>query len=115
FPMQYDETDDGTAKIKSFEPILEDKSLVRIEANWFAINSRYDIEVPLAEEVVNPTKYVEGATKKISVNAYERCPKARAACINHYGCSCYICGFDFLQTYGEIGEGFIHVHHERAL
>ena len=23
----------------------------------------------------------------------------------------FICGFDFEKTYGEIGKGFIHVHH----
>jgi 5-methylcytosine-specific restriction protein A len=26
-----------------------------------------------------------------------------------------VCGFDFAKLYGEIGEGFIHVHHLRDL
>ena len=24
---------------------------------------------------------------------------------------CQICGFDFYSVYGEVGKGFIHVHH----
>lgn len=43
--------------------------------------------------------------------AYERDPKLRAMCINHYGCKCYICGFDFKEHYGELGNNFIEVHH----
>lgn len=63
------------------------------------------------EEVMHPELYSEGATKSISVNCYERSPQARLACIDHFGSSCYICKFDFGITYGEIGQGFIHIHH----
>lgn len=55
--------------------------------------------------------YIEGATKRVVVNAYERDLKARAACINHYGYDCAVCGFNFFSNFGEIGEKFIHVHH----
>ena len=34
---------------------------------------------------------------------------ARNACIARYGCSCYICGFNFEEHYGTIGEGYIRV------
>lgn len=53
----------------------------------------------------------EGARMRIEVNRYERSPANRAACITHFGCSCQACGFDFLDRYGEFGEGFIEVHH----
>jgi 5-methylcytosine-specific restriction enzyme A len=33
----------------------------------------------------------------------------------HYGVSCFICGFNFSDVYGEIGRDFIHVHHLRQL
>lgn len=49
------------------------------------------------------------------MNAYERDPKARAACIRHHGTMCKGGGFDFEKTYGEHGKGFIHVHHLRPL
>lgn len=65
----------------------------------------------LAEEVIDPERFPEGTVKRISVNAYERNADARQRCINYHGTSCYICGFNFYTFYGEIGKGFIHVHH----
>ncbi|HGL5383765.1 hypothetical protein [Burkholderia orbicola] len=54
---------------------------------------------------------IEGAVKQVLVNRYERDPRARAACIQHWDAVCYVCGFDFQKTYGDMGRGFIHVHH----
>jgi len=65
----------------------------------------------LPEEVRVPSKFIEGASRLISVNIYERNPKARRACIVHYGYTCQICNFDFENIYGEIGREYIHVHH----
>lgn len=65
----------------------------------------------MPEEVSTPALYFEGASRTIAINAYERDPRARKACIEHYGTMCCICGFDFGATYGELGKGFIHVHH----
>jgi 5-methylcytosine-specific restriction enzyme A len=67
------------------------------------------------DEVPNNKNYYEGATKSVRVNVYERNDKARLDCINHYGWSCCICGFDFEEAYGEMGIGFIHVHHLKPL
>lgn len=115
FPMQYDETEAGTARIKSFDWILHDKHLARVGENWYALNVEESSNIKAIEEVVNPENYAEGATKTIAVNAYERNSNARAKCISHYGCKCYVCGFDFQTVYGDIGKGFIHVHHEVSL
>ena len=65
----------------------------------------------MAEEVLSPTRYVEGATMRITVNAYERNPAARRDCIRLFGSACKVCGFDFGTVYGVLGEGYIHVHH----
>jgi 5-methylcytosine-specific restriction protein A len=67
------------------------------------------------EERIPPTLYSEGRARQLLVNAYERDPKARKACIAHYSCKCQICDFDFGQAYGTLGEGFIHVHHRVPL
>ncbi len=67
------------------------------------------------EEVRDNEEYYEGATKKITVNIYERNPEARQKCIELYGTDCYICGFNFEKQYGETGKGFIHVHHLKPL
>lgn len=57
----------------------------------------------------------EGAVRQVTVNAYERDPKARQKCIDHYGSSCSVCGFNFGRAFGRLGEGFIHVHHLRPI
>lgn len=54
---------------------------------------------------------LEGASQKVSVNAYERSAWARQACIDHYGYCCSVCNFNFEAMYGERGKNFIHVHH----
>jgi len=59
--------------------------------------------------------FQEGSLHQITVNAYERNSVARRKCIAYYGTQCYVCGFDFEKRYGEVGKGFIHVHHERTL
>ncbi|MDY6994104.1 MAG: HNH endonuclease [Pseudomonadota bacterium] len=60
-------------------------------------------------------EYYEGATQKVTVNIYERNPEARQKCIEYYGTDCYVCSFNFEDNYGEIGKGFIHVHHLKPL
>lgn len=54
---------------------------------------------------------VEGTTKRVSVNVYERNALARKDCIKKHGYRCAVCEFDFEKVYGKIGENFIHVHH----
>lgn len=53
----------------------------------------------------------EGGYTRIEVNKYERSRINRAACIEIQGSKCKGCGFDFCEHYGEIGDGFIEVHH----
>lgn len=67
------------------------------------------------DELEPGRKYVEGARKTVRVNAYERNPKARKACIRKHGSRCCVCGFDFESHYGPLGVGFIHVHHLNPL
>jgi 5-methylcytosine-specific restriction enzyme A len=68
-------------------------------------------EVPTAQEVLVPDTFTEGAVRRIEVNSYERDRTARMECIRYYGHECQVCGFRFLDLYGEIGRNFIHVHH----
>lgn len=67
------------------------------------------------EEIPASTTHLEGKVRQVLVNTYERNPAARAKCIAHYGTACFVCSFDFGTTYGDIGEGFIHVHHLREI
>lgn len=60
-------------------------------------------------------KYFAGARKQVRVNAYERDPRAREACLTHHGFRCAICDLLLEERYGEIGKNFIHVHHLKPL
>lgn len=66
----------------------------------------YDVDYPEDDE-----KLYEGALVKVMANKYERNQKARRECVAKKGYQCLVCGRDFEATYGEIGKGFIHVHH----
>ena len=55
--------------------------------------------------------YYEGSVTTVELDRYERNLEARKKCIESQGYQCKICGFDFEEVYGEIGKGFIHVHH----
>ena len=63
------------------------------------------------DQIMEPEKLFEGIKQTITVNSYERDWQAREKCIRHYGAVCAVCSFDFLEKYGLIGKGFIHVHH----
>jgi len=72
------------------------------------------IDNAVGEEV--PEKFFkEGKAKIVYVNKYERSDKARDECIKHWGCKCYVCGVVLSDVYGEIAEGFIHIHHLKEL
>jgi 5-methylcytosine-specific restriction enzyme A len=74
---------------------------------------RYNIQTEdyFGEELYKEDKLLEGSTKTIKVNIYERNPLARKKCIEHFGAKCTVCEFDFEKKYSRIGRGFIHVHH----
>lgn len=59
--------------------------------------------------------YSEGRLVSVRLNIYERSRKAREACIRYHGDRCAACHFDFATAYGQIGSGFIHVHHLKPL
>jgi HNH endonuclease len=73
--------------------------------------------LPSEAELVSPaeSKLIEGGRTLVQVNRFERDPRARRLCIQIFKAKCAVCGFDFAETYGKIGAGFIHVHHLRPL
>ncbi len=73
--------------------------------------SVFESEENVYDELDNDEGYFEGALKKVYVNHYERDREARNKCIEAHGCKCSVCGMDFGKMYGELGKGFIHVHH----
>lgn len=62
-----------------------------------------------------PPRATEGTSKSVLLTVYERNPKARRQCLEHYGTECCGCGISFGKFYGEKAKGFIHVHHLREV
>lgn len=67
--------------------------------------------MPLEPVQPEPAGEAEGGGHQVLLTRYERSQINRAACIEIHGMLCKVCDFDFAITYGEIGAGFIEVHH----
>jgi len=85
----------------------------KVQRNYKEGTSKKEIIYP--DEIEDRKNYIEGAKKEVTVNAYERNPKARRQCIKHFGWVCQCCGLDFEKFYGEIGKEFIHIHHKKLI
>lgn len=59
----------------------------------------------------SPVPRTEGDRFSVIANKYERSTVNRLLCIAKHGETCSVCGFDFKEKYGQLGDGFIHVHH----
>lgn len=71
----------------------------------------------LAAEEDNDSLYPEeeGDQHAALASRYERSRTNRLLCITKQGVQCKCCGFVFEELYGEIGTGFIHVHHTKPI
>ena len=69
-------------------------------------------EETVQEETAGTT---EGKRTVYYTTKYERSSKNREAAIRIHGTKCMICEFDFGQKYGELGKGYIEVHHIKPL
>lgn len=96
---------------------IPDDVATQLEKDWarFLNHPTPFKQVAWPDEADVTKTYTEGATRQVTVNLYERSAEARTICINRYGLNCSVCGFNFDKAYGEIGEGFIHVHHLKPL
>lgn len=69
-------------------------------------DNEFEVDYPADDE-----NLYEGALVQVMANRYERNKDARQKCIELKGQKCLVCGRDFEETYGDVGKGFIHVHH----
>ncbi len=90
-----------------------------LETSWFNFiqENKYIGFSFVSNDVISDesVSYMEGKSVEITQTRYERNPGARTACLKHHGYSCQICEFNFEESFGEIGKGFIHVHHINAI
>lgn len=67
------------------------------------------------DELTTIVSYREGGKKLVYTTRYERNKELRKEAIRLQGDSCKCCGVNFKDKYGELGEGFIHVHHKKPI
>ncbi|MGL4875278.1 MAG: HNH endonuclease [Clostridium sp.] len=58
---------------------------------------------------------IEGKEIPYYMIRHERSNKNRMAAIKIHGTKCVCCGFDFELVYGDLGKGFIEVHHKNPV
>ena len=58
---------------------------------------------------------LEGSKKTRFSTYYERNPFYRKRALEIHGLSCMVCSFNFEEEYGDLGKGFIHVHHNKPV
>lgn len=119
-----------SAKIKSDEDILAEPygyiSSKAIEAyiRFYAQKHNIDLDaisnpdvssIPQPDEEEEEKQRLEGRMTEAKVLRRQRNRQARQQCLEASGYKCYVCGFDFEKTYGEIGKGFLEVHHKRPI
>jgi 5-methylcytosine-specific restriction protein A len=85
------------------------ESPIKIRWSFEELDLGYEVVIP---EEIKETNIYEGAYKTIKVNVYERSGDARKKCIEHWGCHCYVCKFDFSLQFPSLKKKFIHVHHK---
>lgn len=96
----------------------DDPPLLRLQRKE---NNSYEVEIldpqsiALDVEDAIDEPILEGAVKYYFSKVYERKPENRRKAIEIHGLQCRICGFDFEKHYGELGVGFIEIHHCKPL
>ena len=69
------------------------------------------------EEMIRQDGFQEGGVDEVSaeIKRQKRNPKLREEAIRTYGYNCVVCNFNFEDTYGDLGAGYIEVHHLELL
>lgn len=91
------------------------------QSTYIKITSQVSLEIK-EPSINNNTAFqleswgIEEGGKKVRYSTYyERNPYNRARAIEVHGCYCHACGFDFEKAYGELGKGYIQVHHIKPI
>lgn len=107
----YREADRDPFTFAGIATVKTHRASIPVQITWSFAKLAHQRPEVIPEEVEDFESCIEGASKTILVNAYERNPQARKACIDAHGCICSVCDMSFEDAYGDIGKGFIHVHH----
>lgn len=108
--------DDVLSTNYSYEDKLSFSSLAEETIEYNANAGQSEKEVFLYDENLFID---EGKMKTVTSVVRERSSTLRNAAIKHFTVDgrikCSQCGFDFEETYGEIGKGYIEIHHVKPI
>ncbi len=93
------------------------ETAAKLEKIWgdFIEENIYDEIIISNKEIFVEEYFTEGGKSEFTSTRFERNPQAREKCLELHGYNCKVCGINFEKEYGEIGKGFIHVHHLKML
>ena len=95
----------------------------QLHNSYYVLNDAAPYFSKTGAEAYAPEKLpaqLDGSVSQVSRNVYERKRSNRNACISHNLTEagrilCAICSMDFEELYGDIGRGYIHIHHVHPL
>lgn len=96
-------------------PELKEAIAMIYKSNLIPVQLPTELEKWQDDKELELRKQFEGGKMLVTVNKYERSPEARRICLKEYGYKCSVCDFDFEEVYGELGKGYIEVHHLKPL
>jgi predicted HNH restriction endonuclease len=107
---------DGVRKIDKsvFDKIILYSGTTPKEKELLSVYETNDLNQG-SEEALVSYGLEEGEKKFRYSTYYERNPRLRLMAILIHGYDCQVCNFNFKEFYGEIGEGFIHIHHLKPI
>jgi 5-methylcytosine-specific restriction endonuclease McrA len=84
-----------------------------LDGLWHVVSvaSQLEADASFAKLEADEREFFEGDRTEVSSYSVERSREARQSCLRRKGYDCAVCGFNFFETYGEIGLKYIHVHH----
>ena len=98
--------------IEQQDEALSEKLVLELVVPFFGMMAAL---IGVEENEPETTGETEGrAVQTIGVR-YERKKINREACIQLKGSRCHACGFDFAETYGPLGIGYIEIHHVKPI
>lgn len=99
------------AYLARLTPILADAFSEILGAVSVLLPSTDETPDALPSEAELAAEYAEGERSAQERAFFRRSVKLRRDAISAHGCVCAACGFDFEARYGELGQGFIEIHH----
>lgn len=92
-------------ELDKYNPLIRIEKISN-ESYDFELIFPLEMEIDIEEYKLHEDKFIYGVRSR-----YELDPKIRLEALKYHGLSCKICGFNYESIYGELGKGYIQIHH----